>query len=131
MMLIKGNKEGSQKFDTLIGPNCHLEGRLSCNGIVRIDGNVQGNIETNGDIIIGEKAYINGNLSGSNIHISGKVEGDIICTGLLKMTSTSSLYGNIKVKNFVADEGSIFEGKCSVQGDTSAVTSNEAVEQDQ
>ncbi|PYG89387.1 cytoskeletal protein CcmA (bactofilin family) [Ruminiclostridium sufflavum DSM 19573] len=101
-------------FDTLIGSNTDLIGDINSKGIIRIDGKVTGNISVQGDLFIGEAAYIKGNVTASNIHIAGSIDGDVSSSGLLKLLSTAKLIGDIQVKTFICDEGSIFDGNCKM-----------------
>lgn len=101
-------------FDTWIGANTFFEGNIESEGTVRIDGRVKGDIRVNGDAFVGESAQITGNINASNVHLSGTIEGNIRSTGVLKILSTARLYGDIHVNGFVAEEGAIFQGKCSM-----------------
>lgn len=111
---------GTEAFDTLIGINTVFDGNIESEGTVRIDGKVRGDLKINGDVIIGTNAEIKGNISATNIHLSGSVEGNINSGGLLKLASTAKLFGDIYVQSFVTDEGAVFHGKCSMV-DSSAV----------
>jgi len=101
-------------FDTLVGANTELKGDLTSKGIIRIDGKVTGNISVQGDLFVGEAAFIKGDVTASNIHIAGSLEGNVFSSGLLKLLSKSKLIGDIQVKSFVCDEGSLFEGMCKM-----------------
>ncbi|QNU66565.1 polymer-forming cytoskeletal protein [Ruminiclostridium herbifermentans] len=101
-------------FDTLIGSNTELIGDINSKGIIRIDGKITGNISVQGDLFIGEAASIKGNVTASNIHVAGSIDGDVSSSGLLKLLSTAKLLGDIQVKSFICDEGSIFEGNCKM-----------------
>ena len=101
-------------FDTLVGANTEITGDITSKGIIRIDGNVTGKVSVQGDIFIGENATIKGDVTASNIHIAGKLDGNVFSSGLLKLLSTAKLIGDIQVKSFVCDEGSIFEGACKM-----------------
>lgn len=101
-------------FDTLIGSNTELIGDINSKGIIRIDGKVTGNISVQGDLFIGEAANIKGNVTAANIHVAGSIDGDISSSGLLKLLATAKLLGDIQVKSFICDEGSIFEGNCKM-----------------
>jgi len=106
-----GCKEG---FDTLIGTNTSFEGNIESEGAVRVDGKVKGDLKVNGDVYVGENAIITGSIDASNVHLSGTVEGNIHSTGVLRILATAKLYGDIHVRSFVADEGALFHGKCSM-----------------
>lgn len=113
-MFSKKESGSREIFDTLIGVSTFFEGNIESEGTVKIDGRVKGDIKVNGDVFIGESAQITGNIYADNIHLSGTVEGNMRSTGVLKMLPTSKLYGDIHVNSFVADEGAIFQGKCSM-----------------
>lgn len=101
-------------FDSIVGKNSLFEGNISCEGGIRIDGKVKGNIIVNGDILIGKTGNVFGNISGEHIHLAGIVEGNIEARGILNIQSTAKLLGDVEVKSFVADEGAVFEGNCKM-----------------
>lgn len=101
-------------FDTMVGENTELKGDLTSKGIIRIDGKVTGNVTVQGDLFVGGTALIKGHITASNIHIAGCVEGNIFSSGMLKLLTTSRLIGDIQVKSFVCEEGSLFEGTCKM-----------------
>lgn len=101
-------------FDTLVGANTELNGNVISKGIIRIDGKVTGNVTVQGDLFIGENAFIKGDVTASNIQIAGSVEGNVFSSGLLKLLPTARMLGDIQVKSFVCEEGSIFEGTCKM-----------------
>lgn len=113
-MFIKKEFDGSGKFDTLIGVNSVFEGNIQSEGVIRIDGKVKGDLKVDGDAFIGANAIITGNISANNIHHAGTIEGNISANGTLRILSTAKILGDIKVRSFVADEGGIFHGKCSM-----------------
>jgi len=112
-MFIKKVSAFGDKFDAVIGENARFEGNIYCDGSVRIDGQVDGSISSSGgDVLIGPKSHVKGNITANNLQLAGTVEGNINVDGMLRILSTGRLYGDIRVKNFVSDEGAIFQGKC-------------------
>jgi len=101
-------------FDTLVGANTEIHGDISSKGIIRIDGKVTGNITVQGDISVGEDAYIKGDLTASNIQVAGSLEGNVFSSGILNLLTTSKLIGDIQVKSFICEDGSVFEGNCKM-----------------
>ncbi|NLY42423.1 MAG: polymer-forming cytoskeletal protein [Clostridiaceae bacterium] len=100
--------------DTLIGEGSYFEGNIQSEETIKIDGKIHGEIRAGGDIIIGEKAHIQGNIFGTNIIISGKVEGNVEARGQLRLTVSAQLIGDIKINSFIADEGAVFQGNCTM-----------------
>lgn len=113
-MFNKKGMEGPGSFDTLIGANTTFDGSIVSEGTIRIDGQLNGDLKVNGDVIVGDKAIVKGNINAKNVYLSGTVEGNITSTGILRILTTARLFGDIKVHSFVADEGGLFQGKCSM-----------------
>lgn len=101
-------------FDTVLGASTVFEGNVQSEGTVRIDGRLKGDLRVSGDVFIGTEAVIAGNILANNVNLAGTVEGNIHSKGILRILSTARLYGDIQVHSFVADEGGIFQGKCSM-----------------
>jgi len=112
--MFKKDSVGKEGFDTLIGTNTTFNGNIESSGSVRVDGKVKGDLKASGDVFIGDNAVITGNVYASKVHLAGTVEGNINTTSILRILSTAKLFGDIRVKSFVVDEGAIFQGKCSM-----------------
>ncbi len=110
----KNDKTFDENVDTVIGTKSSFEGNISCESSIKVDGKVKGDIKVDGDVLIGNNGFVAGNIVAVNIYLSGTVEGNINCSGVLKLLKSSRLYGDIEVVNFIADEGSVFHGKCNM-----------------
>lgn len=106
-----GFREG---VDTLVGINTVFTGNIESEGTIRVDGKIRGDIKVAGDVYVGESAVITGSIVAANVHLAGTVEGNITCSGILKILSSAKLYGDIRINSFLADEGALFQGKCSM-----------------
>ena len=135
-MLNKKNKtndlnEKIDKLDTIIGEGSSFEGNIKAEGIVRIDGILKGDLETKGDVYIGENARVEGNIKGRNLFVSGSIQGNVDVAQRLELNSIARLYGSITVGNLIIEQGAVFKGDCmtkSSEEDTdSAVVHNTAV----
>jgi cytoskeletal protein CcmA (bactofilin family) len=110
-MLLGGkNKIDTKTTDTLIGESTICEGKLMSEASLRIEGQMNGDIECAGDITVGENAVVQSNISAHDVVIAGKVKGDVHTRGKLIVTHTGSLFGNIDVNSFIIQEGGIFQG---------------------
>lgn len=99
-------------INTIIGLGSAVSGDVHANGFIRVDGDIDGNLESTGNIIIGDKARINGNINALSITIGGIVLGDIYAPNGIKLLSTSAVIGNISTKNLEIEENVIFHGHC-------------------
>lgn len=97
-------------INTLIGLGSSFHGDMHVNGFVRIDGDVDGNIETSSNVLVGEKARIRGNITASSAIVGGIIEGNIQALGGIKLLSTSAVIGDITTKSLQIEENVIFQG---------------------
>jgi cytoskeletal protein CcmA (bactofilin family) len=81
-------------------------------GFARVDGDIDGNIETPGKLIIGEKARIRGNVKAKSVMVSGIVEGDIAAPDFIKIFGTSAVLGDVITHRLEVAEKGFFHGHC-------------------
>lgn len=99
-------------INTLIGNGSFIKGNMWVNGFIRIDGDIDGDIETDGAVIISEKAKIRGNLTAKSAIVGGIVLGDISAKEGVKLLSSSAVIGNIITKKVQMEDDVIFQGHC-------------------
>src|SRR5206468_3939682 len=81
-------------------------------GVAQIDGVVEGEVLSEGELIIGEGAQINAKIRGQLVKVFGTVRGDIDCTERLELHNGAILAGNISSPSVVINDGVVFEGNC-------------------
>lgn len=99
-------------INTLVGNGSFVKGDLKVNGFIRIDGDLDGNLSTDGAVIIGEKARINGDVEVKSAIIGGVVLGDIYAKESVKLLSSSVVLGNILSRKVQMEEDVVFQGHC-------------------
>ncbi len=114
--MTKKNDNGHNVIN-LIGPETEISGDMVCNGDVRIDGTLNGNLTTKGKVVIGRTGKTNGEVRCKNADISGKVEGKIIITELLSLKPSSIIAGDIVTNKLAIEPGARFTGNCNMNGD--------------
>ncbi len=98
----------------LIGAGTEITGDIKCNGDVRIDGTLNGNLNTKGKVVIGETGLAKGEVTCKNADISGKMEGKIIVSELLSLKPSSSISGDIITNRLSIEPGAKFTGNCNM-----------------
>jgi len=97
--------------DTIIGINVTLKGNLHNKGSIQVNGNIDGEVRSDENILIGETATIKGPVIAKKIEISGEVKGLVDASEKLEINSSGRIYGDITAKSLVIKEGAIFVGK--------------------
>ena len=109
------NKEKDKnRIETLIGEQCCIIGSLNVNGLLKIDGSIDGDLFCEDDIILGESGHIKGNTICNNAYIHGTVHGNVSCKSTLTIENCGNVKGDISVKKLMISEGGILDGKCTM-----------------
>lgn len=99
-------------INTIVGPGAFIKGNLNISGLMRIDGDIEGDIFSDSKIIIGEKARIKGNICANSVVIGGLVNGDIIAPSSIEILSSGMLVGDAITKKIRIDYNVVFNGFC-------------------
>ncbi len=110
----------------LLEKGCEFEGKLTFEGTVRINGKFSGDIFSDGTLIIGEGASVDGKVDVGNVIVHGEVHGILKAHDRIEMHTPATVEGDITAQTLVIDEGVIFEGSCSM-GKKATVHSLEGV----
>ncbi len=106
---------------SILSNGLKFEGKLTSEGNVRIDGDFTGDIIINGNLTLGDKSIVKGNIKATNITISGKVDGIVEASEKIVLESTSRLIGDLTARILVVNEGSIFDGKSKMNSNNTSV----------
>ena len=98
----------------LVGLGTEINGDITSNGDLRIDGTLIGNLTVKGKVVIGETGKIKGEISCKNSDISGTVEGKVTVQELLSIKSTARISGDLNVGKLAIEPGSKFTGYCDM-----------------
>jgi cytoskeletal protein CcmA (bactofilin family) len=115
-----GKKESyvnGQMLDAVLGKDTRFEGTLETERGVRIDGHYKGLIKVAGDVVVGEDGVVEAQVYGHNVQIDGEVHGQVYATGLLELTATGKLYGDLQAAKMHMEEGAVFDGRCNALTD--------------
>jgi len=107
-------KRGEVKTSTVIGKETEFKGTLKNNESIRIDGKFKGEIQTEGEVIVGNGAEVQANIKAKSVSIAGKVVGDVDCEERVELFSSGSLRGKVKASNLTIDDGAFFNGECKM-----------------
>ena len=96
----------------IIALGTKLEGTISLESDIRIEGEINGNINASSKVIVGQTGVVTGNIVCDNIDIMGTVVGDIFADSLLSLKSTANVRGNLNTSVLAIEPNAIFEGNC-------------------
>jgi len=104
----------SEEISAYLGKETVFEGKMTFEGLFRLDGKFEGEIFESGTLIVGETAVVKGKVGVQSIIINGHVEGDLHAKGRVEIHAAGKFYGNLMTASLIIHEGGIFEGHCQM-----------------
>jgi len=98
----------------ILSGDIEIEGSITFQKELLIDGKVQGQINSDGVLTIGENADIHGDIKAKSITIFGKVHGNIAAAERCELKSKSVLQGDLKAARLLMEDGATFNGQSEV-----------------
>lgn len=96
---------------TIVGTGARLEGNVVSAGSLRIDGQVKGQINADGDVVLSPQSQVEADIRAQNVSIAGKFKGNVIVKGKAHLARGGRIDGNITSKTLVVEEGGVFHGQ--------------------
>lgn len=109
---------------TIITSGCSFNGKLYCRGSSRIAGSIEGEIVSEGNLIIEDEAVINANINADEVILHGKVTGAVNAKKRIELTETAEFSGDISTPSIIIKEGALFNGTATMTTHTSANATN-------
>ena len=98
---------------TIISSGVVIDGKVSSNGNVRIDGIVKGDLKADGNVTVGESGEINGEITAEVVTV-GKVTGTVLGKEKIVLEPKANLKGDIVTKILVVEAGAKFDGNSNM-----------------
>lgn len=102
--------EAVEQVSAFVGKGVEVKGTISYNGTVRIDGHLDGEIHTEGVLLVGEEAVITAKVSAGTIVCKGKITGDLVVKEKIKLRAPAVINGGVKTPMLSMEEGVLFNG---------------------
>jgi cytoskeletal protein CcmA (bactofilin family) len=113
--MIKNNTTENTSVN-LIGAGTKIEGDITTNGDMRVDGTLIGVINVKGKLVVGASGSIEGEVICQNADISGTIKGKIGIAELLSLKASAKLTCDIITNKIAIEPGASFSGACSMGG---------------
>jgi cytoskeletal protein CcmA (bactofilin family) len=110
------NLEMDNQTINLIGTGTVIEGNVTSNGDIRVDGSLNGVLNTKGKVIVGDGGKIHGEVHCKNFEVEGSIDGKVFVSELLSLRAKSKLVGEITTNKLAIEPGAVFTGKCDMSG---------------
>ena len=98
----------------ILSSDVEIKGKLRFSNDLIIDGRIEGEVNSEGDLTVGENAQIIGNIKTRSVVVFGKVEGNITVTDRCELKQNAILHGDVAAGKLAIEEGATFMGASTV-----------------
>lgn len=106
----------------ILSSDVDIKGMVKFTNDLVIDGKIEGEINSNGNLTVGENARIKAEIKTATVVVYGKVHGNITAADRVDLKSTAEVVGDIKAKILAVEPGATFVGKSTVGAPESVAT---------
>lgn len=111
---------------TIVGHGAKLEGTIVSAGSLRIDGQVKGQINADGDVMLSPQCQVEADIRADNVVVGGRFKGNIVVKGKAQLARGGRVDGNITSKTLIVEEGGVFQGQSIMDQQAAAVPAQPA-----
>ena len=99
---------------TLLAKGVNLKGEIKVEGTVRIDGCLDGDVHTKGEVIVGEDGVVKGTITAGSLISSGRIKATVTAAERVQLFKSAILIGEVHSPVMVMEEGAKFQGVCDM-----------------
>lgn len=104
-----------EEIMTFLGKGAQFKGVLHFEGTVRIDGEVEGEVITQGTLIVGERGIINAEITAGTVIVGGRINGNIHASQKIQLLSKSIVTGSLITPCMMIEDGALLNGICEMK----------------
>ncbi len=98
----------------VLNSDVEIKGNLKFSGELTLEGKLEGEVQTDGVLNLGDTAVVNGNINAQSVVVRGKINGNINAKEKIEIKAKAELFGDIRATKLVVEEGVTFVGKTEV-----------------
>ena len=114
MKVIKPDYHVDDTIQTIVGFDSILSGVINTEFSIRLEGDFDGEIRTQGSVFVGHKSKIKGTISALRLIVQGEILGDVDVVESIEIMRTGTIIGDIFGKKLIIDEGATFKGNVNM-----------------
>lgn len=107
-----GNEKA--EVNTLIGASTTLQGDINFSGVMRVDGEIQGNIvgeKSKSILILSDNGKITGELKVDNLIVNGTIEGNVYIGEKIELYPSAKITGDVHYNLLEMEVGAEVNGR--------------------
>ena len=106
------------EINAFLGTGTKYRGHLEFHGVVRIDGLFEGDIVSDGTLVVGKEAVVKGMIHVGMLMCSGRIEAEVRAAKKVILHKTAEYQGDIHTPSLIIEEGARMEGEVAMAADS-------------
>lgn len=98
-------------IQSYVGSNTTIKGSLECPEDFLIEGSVEGNLRSNGTVVVGKDAVVRGDIVAREVAISGNLTGTIRCSERLEIFNSAKIVGTVQAPIVKMEPGALLNAR--------------------
>jgi cytoskeletal protein CcmA (bactofilin family) len=98
----------------ILNSDVEVKGTLKFSGEMTFDGKLEGDINSDSALILGDNAVVKGTIDVGSVVVRGKITGNIVAKDKIELKAKTELFGDVRAAKLVIEEGVTFVGKTEV-----------------
>ena len=107
----------SDSLQGFLDRGASFQGKMCFTGVVRVDGHLQGDISSDGTLVVGETGVVEATLRVGSLIVHGVVVGDIKAEDRVEIAASGQIEGSIEAARLVVQDGAQISAKIAMTGD--------------
>ena len=98
---------------SIMTPGTSMKGEIRCEGNILLNGEFEGNVISQGEVVVGKSGRVAGEIQAAKLLVSGEFRGNF--TGeVIDIMPYGKVYGDVKVNNIIIEPNAVFEGETKI-----------------
>ena len=99
---------------TVVASGVKLDGTIHGEGVIQVEGTVEGEIDLKGAVIVAPTGLVKGPITADVVQVAGRVEGIVMARDHMRLEKTGSLEGDVTTVSLVVEDGGRLNGRSSM-----------------
>lgn len=106
--------DSTNEFPTTLGADAVFKGQLQFEKGVKILGKFEGEISSDGQLLVAEGATLTGDVKAGTIRVDGQVKGNLSASTKVQLSASARVEGDLQTQRLEVAEGAVLVGRCAI-----------------
>ena len=113
--MFRSTTRSAGEINGFLDAGSHMKGELHFEDIFRIEGKLTGSVVSEGELIVGDRGEVEGDIRALRIFVSGVVRGTLRAQERVVIAATGKVLADVHTPILTVEEGAVIDGRCYMQ----------------